>query len=89
MLNIITKIKEYFLRITLNFLPEQLRNKYNNEEEEIIKSIRKAQEEIESKEKYFNHATDPDLVDYAIYDIETSRKKYNYLLKKLKKGNNV
>lgn len=33
------------------------------------------------KENYFNHATDPDLVDFAIYDIEASRRKYAYLLK--------
>ncbi len=89
MLKITSRLKRHLSIIKQNIFPKRFTSKYVSEEEDIIRSIREAQEEMESKEKYFNHATDPDLVDYAIYDIETSKKKYNYLLKMLKKGNNM
>lgn len=89
MLKITSRLKRHLSIIKQNIFPKRFTSKYVSEEEVIIRSIREAQEEMESKEKYFNHATDPDLVDYAIYDIETSKKKYNYLLKMLKKGNNM
>ena len=34
------------------------------------------------RENFFNNVNDPDLVDYAIYDVEAARRKYQYLLKK-------
>lgn len=70
-------------------------DKYNGykkkdaKEEDILESIREAREEWLSKEEYFNHATDPDLVDFAIYDIEASKRKYAYLLKKVREEKNV
>ena len=39
------------------------------------------------EENYFNFATDPDLVDFAIYEIEASKRKYAYLLKLAKDKN--
>lgn len=53
----------------------------------ILESIQKAQREWLDKENYFNSATDPDLVDFAIYDIEASKRKYAYLLKLAKEEN--
>ena len=64
-------------------------NKDSSEKDAILSSLKQAEKEWKAKEEYFNHATDPDLVDFAIYDIEASRRKYTYLLKKLKKENNV
>jgi len=64
-------------------------NKPKSEEEKILESLKEAQREMKSKEEYFDFARDPDLVDFAIYDMEASKKKYSYLLKKLKKENNV
>ncbi|MBC8590247.1 DUF2508 family protein [Wansuia hejianensis] len=59
------------------------------EEEKIMKSVKRAHEEWKFKEEYFNHAVDPDLVDFAIYDIEASKRKYTYLLKKLKEEQEI
>jgi len=36
------------------------------------------------KEEYFQWATDPDLVEHAIYELKASKIKYIYLLKKAK-----
>lgn len=65
------------------------RARRDDEKEAILSSLKQAEVEWKAKEEYFNHATDPDLVDFAIYDIEASRRKYSYLLKKLKKEHNV
>jgi hypothetical protein len=32
--------------------------------------------------KYFESAKDPELVDFAIYEMEAARRKYMFLLKK-------
>ena len=42
----------------------------------------KAREEWEAAQNFFNNVNDPDLGDYAIYDVEAARRKYQYLLKK-------
>lgn len=65
---------------------DTIKNKLNHKKtkrrnEEILKSIQSAQKEWLDKENYFNYTTDPDLVDFAIYDIEASKRKYAYLLK--------
>lgn len=60
------------------------RKKVESEEEKRLKEIKAAHREWLAKEEYFNYATDPDLVDFAIYDLEASRRKYIYLLKKEK-----
>lgn len=63
--------------------------KEQSQEEKMVKSVREAHREWLAKEEYFNHATDPDLVDFAIYDIEASKRKYVYLLKKAKEEKNM
>ncbi|NLJ97866.1 MAG: DUF2508 family protein [Tissierellia bacterium] len=70
-----------------NILAEGLKAKENMEEEKILESLRKAHKEWKDKERYFQSVTDEDLIDYAIYDLEASKMKYNYLLKKLKETN--
>ncbi len=57
----------------------------NKEREEILENIRLAHKQWKAKELYFQEVTDPDLVDYAIFELEASKLKYIYLLKKLKK----
>lgn len=56
----------------------------NNEMEEMLDNLRNAHNEWKEKEKFFQEVTDPDLVDIAIYEMEASKIKYVYLLKKLK-----
>lgn len=41
------------------------------------------------KEDYFRCVSDSDLVDFAIYDMEASKRKYIYLLNNFKKERNV
>lgn len=54
------------------------------EEEKLIKMIKEAHKEWENSETYFNNATDPDLIDYAIFKVEANRTKFRYLIKQAK-----
>lgn len=56
----------------------------DKEREESLENIRLAHKQWKAKELYFQEVTDPDLVDYAIFELEASKLKYIYLLKKLK-----
>lgn len=57
----------------------------NNEREEILENIRLAHKQWKDREKFFQEVSEPDLVDYAIFQLEASRLKYIYLLKKFRK----
>lgn len=46
--------------------------------------VKKAYADVKAAESYFNIVADPDLIDFAIYDIEAAKKKYAYMLKKAK-----
>lgn len=70
-----------------NMLAEKLKNKEKTEKEKILESLKEAQEEWKDKEKYFQSVTEADLVDHAIYELEASKIKYIYLLKKIKETN--
>ena len=32
-------------------------------------------------QNYFENVTDPDLVEYAVYDLEAAKRRYTYMLK--------
>lgn len=49
-----------------------------------IQEAKKAKLAWDSAQNFFNHVSDPDLVDFAIYDIEASKRKYIYLMKKIR-----
>lgn len=74
---------------TVRFFSEKIKelsgNKELTEEEEIVNKLREAFEEWKKKEIYFESVTEPDLIDHAIYEIEASKIKYIYFLKKAKK----
>lgn len=55
------------------------------EEEKLYASIRDAEMEWKIAEERFNQATDPDLIDFATYDIMAARSRYEYLIKTAKK----
>lgn len=61
------------------------KDKEVQEKEEMLKIIASAHKQWKEKESLFQTVTDPDLVDYAIYQMEASRLKYIYLLKKMRK----
>lgn len=60
----------------------------NKDRNQLIDDIRLAHSQWKAKEIYFQEVTDPDLVDYAIFELEASKLKYVYLLKKMKKEMN-
>lgn len=53
-------------------------------DEMMIKALQEAKENWQTARIYFDHATDPDLIDHAIYSIEAAERKYMYLLKQAK-----
>lgn len=58
----------------------------DDERREIIEDIKIAKEKWLEKEKFFQEVTEAELIDFAIYELEASKIRYMYLLKKLKKG---
>ncbi len=50
--------------------------------QELIQSLYEAMREWNIAQQYFDSVSDPELVDYAVYSLEASKKKYTYLLKK-------
>lgn len=41
-----------------------------------------AWEQWQSAIRYFENVSDPELIDYAIYDIEAARRRYIYMLRR-------
>lgn len=54
------------------------------EDDKLISSIREAHSDWQRAEALFHEVTDPDLVDYTIYDMMAAKTKYAYLLKTAK-----
>jgi len=67
----------------INFISRHYEEK-KPEEEQLIEDLKKAQREWKMKEEYFQWATDPDLIEHAIYELKASKIKYIYFLKKAK-----
>ena len=55
-------------------------------EQEYVDEAARALEQWRAAENYFNSITDPDLVEYALYEVEAARRKYEYLLRKIRSG---
>lgn len=51
---------------------------------ELLQAVAQAHREWELAEKVFETVTDPDLVDYAIYQVQAAQKRYTYLLRRAK-----
>jgi len=58
----------------------------NDENDALIDEVKNTMRQLKDAEMYFQSVTDPDLIDQAIYNIESLRKKYTYLLKKAKEN---
>jgi len=56
-------------------------SKGKNENEEFIRMIFEAKQEMLDAQCYFDNITTPELVDYAIYKMEAAKSQYIYLLK--------
>ena len=70
-----------------NLLSNSFKAKEKTEEEKMLESLKKAHREWKDKEEYFQSVKEPELIDHAIYELEASKIKYMYLLKKMKKMN--
>lgn len=55
-------------------------------ESEYTDEALKALDEWHAAENYFNSINDPDLIEYALYELEAARRKYEYLMRKLRSG---
>lgn len=55
--------------------------------EAIRKALNAAKKEWSIAQEYFNLVSEPDLIDYAIFNEKACEKKYMYLLKQAKKLN--
>jgi len=44
--------------------------------------VRRAYSEWQAAENYFDNVDDPDLIEFAIYDMEAAKKKYTYMLRR-------
>ncbi|HHW14011.1 MAG TPA: YaaL family protein [Firmicutes bacterium] len=49
--------------------------------EDLLADVEQARQEWLHAKAFFDHVTDPDLIDMAIYSIEAAEKRYMYLLK--------
>lgn len=76
-------------RLNEIFLKRREVIKKKQEEKERLEFIKAAHKEWTDKEEYFNFVLDNELVDYAIFDAEASKRKYMYLLNKLKEEKNM
>lgn len=55
-------------------------NKMDKQDSRLKEEARRALAAWKAAEEFLNHASDPALVDFAIYDLEAAKKKYLYLL---------
>ncbi len=53
-------------------------------QEELSGIIDKAKKEWLDAQSYFNHATEPELIDHAILSLQAAERKYMYWLKRMK-----
>jgi hypothetical protein len=49
---------------------------------EYANEVKRAFAIWQAAQNYFDNVADPDLIDFAIYDMEAAKKRYVYMLKK-------
>lgn len=54
--------------------------KYTNEQKEVLYGLEEAREEWEVASQYFENASEPELIDYAIYKEDAAKAKYMHYL---------
>ena len=47
----------------------------------LLEAVEQAHREWEAAQAFFEMATDPDLVDYAIFRVQAAQKRFSYLLR--------
>ncbi|WMJ78274.1 MULTISPECIES: YaaL family protein [unclassified Sedimentibacter] len=56
----------------------------SNDKNDLYANLESARKEWEEAKNIFENVSEPDLVDYAIYNVEAAEKKYIYLLRQIK-----
>ena len=70
-----------FMKLFLSLLPRpETEEKPKTLRECILEDIEKTKYELETAYSGFDNVTDPDLIDYYIYEVNASLKRYRYLL---------
>lgn len=82
-----TNTYSFFKNIVSNIEQKDKESK-KDIEEDIYGLIQKAHNEWKMAKNIFNNASEPDLIDFAIYNMEAAEKKYVYLMKKAKELKN-
>lgn len=59
-------------------------NKKYDDKDEILKEVESTRERIKHAENMLDFTYEPELIESAVLEIESARKKYNFLLKKIK-----
>lgn len=59
-------------------------NKDSNDKNDLYINLENAKKEWEEAKNIFENVSEPDLVDYAIYNVEAAERKYIYLLRQIK-----
>ena len=54
---------------------------------DLYANLESAKKEWEEAKNIFENVSEPDLVDYAIYNVEAAERKYVYLLRQIKNEN--
>ncbi|MGR6837242.1 DUF2508 family protein [Syntrophomonas erecta] len=51
--------------------------------------VEQAKKELEQARNLFTRVEDPDMVEYAVYNLKAAEKRFDYLIKRLKKPGNT
>lgn len=54
-----------------------------------VELVHQAWQQWQAAQNYFESVSDPELIDYAIYDVEATRRKYIYMLKQAEREMNA
>lgn len=76
-----SKNKEFDLKSIFGSFKIQ---KNSNDKNDLYINLENAKKEWEEAKNIFENVSEPDLVDYAIYNVEAAEKKYVYLLRQIK-----
>lgn len=63
---------------------ESIKNIEDNDFTKMYDAIQQAKHEWEFAQSYFDCVSDPELVEYAIYNQKAAEQKYEYLIKQAK-----
>lgn len=55
-------------------------------EADLVYETEQARREWQLARSYFDTVTDPDLIDFAIYNLKAAERRYTYLLKQVRQG---